>query len=294
MSVFDPHNPYEDYPTEMLDYVDAEGIPRPLRRPEGEKRPRGILRERNHSYLGGFDRFTEDDFHKMRLGYFASIALFDQEVGRVLQALEESGRSENTLVIMTSDHGDMLGDQELLVKGGFFYDPCVKTPLIMRWPGRIPAGKRSEELVQIHDLAATALSAAGFTGEELRQWMPESLDLTAVACGSKGHEQAVCCYRNSGISDQGEAWNPPLHCTMFRDSRFKLNVYHGERFGELYDMGEDPRELHNLWDSPHHREVRLELTEKLVEWMLTQELSNDARGGQALPDPRKRLVNALK
>ena len=71
-------------------------------------------------------------------------------------------------------------------------------------------------------------------------------------------------------------------------------MYHGEQLGELYDMQEDPRELNNLWDSPDHREVRLELTEKLVEWMFTQELSNDARGGQALPDPRKRLVNALK
>jgi len=294
MSVFDPHNPYEDYPPEMLDYVDTKGIAQPVRRPKGEKRPQGILRERDHSYLGGFDEFTPEDFHKMRVGYFASIALFDQEVGRVLQALEESGQAGNTLVIMTSDHGDMLGDQELLVKGGFFYDPCVKIPLILRWPGRIPAGKRSAELAQIHDLAATVLAAADFSADDLHQWMPEALDLTPVAGGSKGHERAICCYRNSGISDQGEAWDPPLHCTMFRDDRFKLNVYHGERLGELYDMKEDPQEIDNLWDSPDHREVRLHLTEQLLEWMFSHELSNDARGGQALPDPRKRLVNALK
>jgi arylsulfatase A-like enzyme len=294
MSVFDPHNPYEDYPLEMLEYVDAKAIPQPVRRVEGEKRPQGILRERNHSYLGGFEKFTPEDFHKMRLGYYASIALFDQEVGRVLQALEESGQAGNTLVIMTSDHGDMLGDQELLVKGGFFYDPCVKIPLIMRWPGRIPAGSRTAELAQIHDLAATALAAAGYSGQEIGHWMPEALDLTPVAGGVRGHDHAICCYRNSGISDQGTAWDPPLHCTMFRDGRFKLNVYHGEQTGELYDMQEDPQELANLWDSPNHREVRLDLMERLLEWMLTQELCNDARGGQALPDPRMRLVNALK
>jgi arylsulfatase A-like enzyme len=294
MSVFDPHNPYEDYPPEMLEYVDEKGIPRPIERSTREKRPEGILKERNHSYLGGFDKFDREDFHKMRLGYFASIALFDLEVGRVLQALEEAGWADNTLVIMTSDHGDMLGDHELLVKGAFFYDPCVKIPLIMRWPGRIPAGGRTAELAQIHDLAATALSAGGFSKAELNQWMPDALDLAPVAAGDKGHEHAICCYRNSGISDQGVAWDPPVHCTMFRDRRFKLNVYHGEQLGELYDMQEDPQELNNLWDSPDHQKVRLDLTEKLVEWMFTQELSSDARGGQALPDPRQRLVNALK
>ncbi|MBN2551830.1 MAG: DUF4976 domain-containing protein, partial [Spirochaetales bacterium] len=115
-----------------------------------------------------------------------------------------------------------------------------------------------------------------------------------VANGEKGHEEAVCCYRNSGICDQGTAWDPPIHCTMFRDERFKLNVYHGERFGELYDMLEDPRELNNLWDHPDYVRVRLDLTEKLTEWMFRQELRNDARGGEALPDPKKRLVNALK
>lgn len=294
MSVFDPHNPYEDYPLEMLELVDEKGIPRPVERPKGEKRPQGILRERNHSYLGGFDKFDQDDFHKMRLGYFASLALFDLEVGRVLEALEQSGFADNTLVIVTSDHGDMLGDQELLVKGAFFYDPCVKIPLILRWPGRIPAGRRSAELVQIHDLAATSLAAAGFSRDELDRWMPESTDLRPVANGEKGHEEAVCCYRNSGICDQGTAWDPPIHCTMFRDERFKLNVYHGERFGELYDMLEDPRELNNLWDHPDYVRVRLDLTEKLTEWMFRQELRNDARGGEALPDPKKRLVNALK
>ncbi len=294
MSVFDPHNPYEDYPLEMLEFVDEKRIPGPVARREGERRPQGILMERNHSYLGGFDKFNREDFHKMRLGYFASIALFDLEVGRVLQALEESGQAENTLVIMTSDHGDMLGDQELLVKGAFFYDPSVKIPLILRWPGRIPAGKRTGELAQIHDLAATALAAAGFPTEEITRWMPEAMDLIPVAAGGSGHQHAVCCYRNSGINDQGVAWDPPIHCTMFRDDRFKLNVYHGEQFGELYDMREDPQELDNLWEDPEYGKVRLGLSEKLLEWMFAQELSNDARGGQALPDPKKRLVNALK
>ena len=124
--------------------------------------------------------------------------------------------------------------------------------------------------------------------------MPEAMDLTPVAEGGRGHDHAICCYRNSGISDQGVAWDPPIHCTMFREQRFKLNVYHGEQLGELYDMQEDPWEHNNLWEEQGYSKIRLDLMEKLEEWMLSQELSNDARGGQALPAPKQRLVNALK
>ncbi len=294
MSVFDPHNPYEGYPLPMLERVEAERIPPPVGRPAGESRPRGILAERNHSYLGPFERFRDEDLQRMRLGYAASIALFDLEVGRVLGALAARGLSENTLVIFTSDHGDMLGDQELLVKGAFFYEACARVPLILRWPARIPAGRRSAELVQLHDLAATALAAAG-VGEGVRAgWMPEALDLLPVACGGGGHDRAICCYRNSGINDRGVYWEPPIHATMIRDRRYKLNVYHGEPMGELYDMDSDPREQHNLWEDRRHRQERLRLTEELLDWELRQELANDARGGQTLPGPGQRLLNAQK
>jgi len=137
----------------------------------------------------------------------------------------------------------------LLVKGAFFYDPSVKLPLIMRWPGHIPPLTRSAELTQIHDLAATVLSAGGCTPEQLHQWMPEAIDLVPVASGGRGHDQAICCYRNSGISDRGVYWDPPIHATMLRDERFKLNVYHGEDFGELYDLEADPWEQNNLWEN---------------------------------------------
>jgi len=278
----------------MLEYVDEKRIPPPVTRPGDERRPRGIIAEREHSYLGAFARFKAEDFHKMRLGYYASIALFDLEVGGVLRALEERGLADSTLVIMTSDHGDMLGDHDLLAKGAFFYDPCVKVPLIMRWPGYIPSGKRIAELVQLHDLAATALAAAGCSREQIEKRMPEAMDLVSVAGGGAGHEYAICCYRNSGINDQGVAWNPPIHATMIRDSRYKLNVYHGEDFGELYDMLEDPQELCNLWDEEGHSRLKLKLAERLLDWEFRQELANDARGGEAVPSVDQRLVNVLK
>ena len=65
----------------------------------------------------------------------------------------------------TSDHGDMLGDHELLVKGAFFYDQNTRVPLLMRWPEKFKSGLKAESLVQLHDIAATVLSAAGISDE---------------------------------------------------------------------------------------------------------------------------------
>jgi arylsulfatase A-like enzyme len=267
----------------------------------GSARPYGICQEERHSYLGSFDKFTVEDFRKMRLGYFASIALLDLEVGRILEALEEKGLTEDTIVIFTSDHGDMLGDHNLLVKGAFFYDPCVKVPLIIRWP-QAKSRLRTPQLVQIHDLAATLLSAAGIPQEDLQQNMPESRTLESLIHGEDKavHEFAICCYRNSGINDRGIYWDPPIHATMIRDERYKLNVYHAdplsnrEMQGELYDMPEDVNELHNHWEHPAYKDVRMNLTEKLLDWMFRQEVRSGSRGGETIPDRSQQLVNALK
>lgn len=309
MSVFDPHNPYEDYPLEMRKLVDEERIPDPvlLDAAARNSRPYGIRQEEQHSYLGAFEHVTPEDIRKMRLGYFASLALLDLEVGRVLDALEKQGCKDNTLVIFTSDHGDMLGDHNLLVKGAFFYDPCVKVPLIIKWPQTLGTdasaqGKRCSQLVQLHDLAATVMTAAGFHQEELEDIMPDSADLLSLASGQKEavHDAAICCYRNTGISDQGVYWNPPLHATMIRDERYKLNLYHADPAsqrpleGELYDMLEDPDELKNRWNDPDLLHIRLRLTQKLLDWLFQQEQARGSRGGEAIPDRSQQLVNALK
>lgn len=304
MSVFDPHNPYEDYPLEMLDRIEEDRLPEPVTRPAAETwRPCGVRQEAQHSYLGPFEAFTREDLRAMRRGYFASLALLDLEVGRVLHALEANGLAENTIVVFVSDHGDMLGDHGLLVKGAFFYDPSVKVPLLIRWPGQPAAGTRVPALVQPHDLAATLLTAAGAEPETVQGLMPDAHDLAPLIRGADdaGREFAVCCYRNTGISDQGCYWDPPIHATMLRDPRYKLNAYHADpgsgrpTEGELYDLRDDPQELHNRWNDPAFRDVRQHLTERLLDWLAQQEIrAAGSRGGAALPDRSQQLVNALK
>jgi len=302
MSVFDPHNPYRGYPPEMAELIDDDKIREPILEKSTGPQPDAVKHERRRSYLGEFKEFSKAELMRMRRDYHATIAFFDEEVGRVLKALDENGIAENTLVIVTSDGGDMLGDHRLFVKGAFFYDPSIRVPLVMRWPGKIPAGKKVSQLVQLQDLAATILSAAGLLSKGLQSTMPESHDLVPLANNKvrKLRDYAICTYRNTGIWNNGQYPNPPINGTMLRTKTHKLVAYLNKAEdneplqGQLFDMKNDKHELNNLWNSPRHQEVKLKLMSNLVEWETRQELLLGSRGGGKVPGPDERLDNRLK
>ena len=294
MSVVDPHDPYSDYPLEMLKMVDKENIPKPnYKIGESHKKPTGIIRAHEHSYLGNFHNYTEKQIMQMRLGYYASIAFMDREVGKVLHVLEEEGLRDNTIVIFTSDHGDMLGDHELLAKGAFFYEPCVKVPLLIRFPDIIPPGTVINEFVQLHDLPGTILKQAGYNSEEINSFMPDSRDLISLLNSNntqKYRDYAVCLYRNTSIDDEKLYYDPPIHATMYRTKRYKINVYHSAELnkhdfqGEIYDMREDPLETKNLWDEDEYIGLKNELLGQLMNWLVHSDvLYNSGRGGELFP-----------
>ncbi len=295
MSVFDPHNPYRDYPPEYREKVDVSKIAPTIvdREPMG-RMPAPIQREHEHGYmLAGTAKgpswgdkkaepaateqsavetfYTPEAIRQDRTDYLASIALLDTEVGRVLDALSENGLEENTLVFFCSDHGDMLGDHGLLAKGAYFYDPSVRVPLMLRWPGRIDAGTVSEAPVQLHDLTATVLSAAGLSPDFLSEQMPDSHDLLA-APGEPVREHCVCVYHGTGICDEGGYFTPPIFGAMLFDGRYKLNLYFNEgqpdepTEGQLFDLARDPSEVDNLWGAREFEPVRERLTRSLSQW----------------------------
>lgn len=290
MSVFDPHNPYDQYPAEYAARVAAAQLPPVLPPALGDGAIDGAIyaleQERRLSYLGPADSFTAEDILAMRRGYYASLALIDDEVGRVLAALEETGLAENTLVIFTSDHGDSLGDHGLFVKGVHLYDEAVRVPLLMRWPERLPAGQRIAPPVQLHDLAATILAAAGLP-------VPAEMDgadlLPLAAGGAPPHDYVYCAYRNSGINDAKHYFDPPLASTMIRDAQHKLVIYHGVPAAaappalQLFDLQADPHEQRNLAGDPAHGGTLARLLAALIDWLDRQAGARLGRGGEALP-----------
>ncbi|MCZ6633196.1 MAG: sulfatase-like hydrolase/transferase, partial [bacterium] len=136
MSVFDPHSPYDNYPLEYRDLIDGDALP-PVFNPGEPFENRPIAHFEEHDKKGDFPSLEE--LKEIRIGYHAAVALIDEQVGRVLHTLAETGFADNTVVIFTSDHGDMLGDHGLTMKGAFMYDACTRVPMLVRWPNN-PAG----------------------------------------------------------------------------------------------------------------------------------------------------------
>lgn len=271
---FDPHHPF-GAPKEYADRYRADALSPPSTA-EGEltDKPPILSEASRKSYAGhmpGFLDYSAAELQKIKAAYYAMVTLIDEEVGRILAVLDSEGLAGNTLVIFTSDHGELLGDHQLLLKGPMMYECAVKVPLIMCWPGTLPNGERRTELVQWIDLAPTVLQAAGLP--PLPRGQGESL--LALATGDTTawtRDWALCQYRNSG-----HPYDPPVHTTMLRQGSWKLIVYHGapatdrKPTGELYDLEADPGELTNLWHEPACRTQRHALQETLTDVLVAIE-----------------------
>jgi arylsulfatase A-like enzyme len=253
---FDPH-PAFDPPADYLQRMDVESMPLPLFRPHELQ---------TQLAFQGIDHQTEKpvsphdyDARAMIAAYYAQIELIDDQVGRLLDELEASGQRENTLIIFTSDHGEMLGDHGLRLKGCRFYEGAVHVPLIVSWPARVRQNLRSDALVELVDLVPTLLEAAG-------QRIPDAvqgrslLPILSGASDPSAHREFVRC-------EYHDALDRPFasHANMLRNERFKLVLYHGREIGELYDLERDPDEYENLWGRPNVASLQAELTRQLFD-----------------------------
>ena len=114
-----------------------------------------------------------------KAAYYAMIEHLDVSLGRIVEALEATGQLERTIIIVTSDHGEMLGDHGLLLKGARFFEGAVRVPLIFYWPDRFLPGLRSDALVESIDIAPTILEAIGL---EI-PWYMQGRPLNGIATG---------------------------------------------------------------------------------------------------------------
>ncbi len=138
VNVFDPHSPF-DPPQEYRDRYDAAKVPTPLfRQSDLAAQPKIPGDFQNPARVP-----QEFDAQDIVASYYAMIELIDENIGRLLASLEETDQRKNTVIIFTSDHGEMLGDHGLLLKGCRFYEGLVRVPLIISWPGHFPAQEES-------------------------------------------------------------------------------------------------------------------------------------------------------
>jgi arylsulfatase A-like enzyme len=251
VNIYDPHGPF-DPPQEYIDRFDIDTLPGPRFREsdlKAQERFKGI----NYKGLAGDTRNRQGKERQAK--YWAQIELIDENVGRILDVLEQTGQRKNTIVIFTSDHGDMTGDHGLVAKGCRFYDPLVRVPLIFSWPDRFKAGLRSQALVELTDIVPTLLEVNGLS-------IPDRIQgrtLLAILEGrADPHEHRDFVRSVFYRVTEG----PQSYATMLRTRRYKIVNYHGHNPGELFDLETDPYEFDNLWDEPAYSDVRFELMKK--------------------------------
>ena len=254
---FDPHHPF-DPPADYLERFPMEDMPLPSVHPNEAHQQttfQKLDREWAHNQPGEFETgaMSDDDRRQVYAAYMAMISLIDDQVGRILEALRETGQDRDTLVVFMSDHGEMLGDHGIYFKGPHFYDCQMRVPLVIRWPGgSVNAGRRIEGLVELVDLAPTLLDAGELEIPQRMQGKSLLPMLRGEAETEFVHEQVFAEYYNAWT--HGDAYG-----SMLRTQKEKIVVYHGTGQGEFYDLENDPQEFLNLWEEPLVRDRRNDL-----------------------------------
>lgn len=192
---------------------------------------------------------------KQVAGYFGSISLVDRHVGQVLGVLDELGLSERTMVVYTTDHGDLTGAHGLFDKHCCMYDELVRVPLLVRWPGVVAPGSRYGRFASNSlDLAATFVELVEGKAPVSYQGLSLLAVLRGQDDGSPYRDQLLCAYHGGqfGLYSQ----------RMLRDQRWKY-VWNVTDQDELYDLQADPGELVNLADDPAHGEHLAQMRRRL-------------------------------
>jgi arylsulfatase A-like enzyme len=190
------------------------------------------------------------------------IAMIDDSVGQILEALQHSGLSEKTILVFTSDHGDFLGDHGLLLKGPVHLQSLLKVPLIWSDPTMPQDSKISTSLVSSIDISASLLDRVGiapYNGLQGKSFLSSINDCQA---GGNSVRESTLIQEDAQQAWLGFDQAPRIRTLISKGHR--LSVYGRTGHGELFDLVNDPDELINEWNSPSHRSIQSELMQELA------------------------------
>jgi len=268
-----PHSPY-DPPRPYDAMYDPRHIPEPLGGWDNEDALKGrdpelIVRRRRY----GWERYSPQGVQLSRAHYAGMVSFQDAQIGRIMEWLDGSGLADDTIVVYTSDHGDLLGDF-----GRFFktcmYDGSVKVPFIWRAPGLVAGNDphRRDQLVGLEDILPTL---CGLTGVNLGRDV-DGVDLTPTL------RDATTPSRQFYVSETGDSCQK----AMVRTADWKYLYCEVDGVEELYDAREPDGELRNLADNPAYVSVVSQLRETLIQWCKD---NGDAR---LIPDGKLSVTQA--
>ena len=239
-----PHSPY-DPPGRWMDYYEDAALPEPF---IGDWANR--YRERSddtfniwHGDMGG------EQVRHSRQGYYGAVSFIDEQIGRTLEALEKRGWLENTLILFTSDHGDMTGDHHLWRKS-YAYEASAHIPMLMRWPEGLGGqpGQVLTEPVEIRDILPTFLEAAEIP-------IPDLVEGASMLPLTRGNNDNWRTYIDL---EHDVCYHVRNHWNALTDGKTKyiFNAYDGEE--QLFDLNSDPGETRDLaGHADHSAQLRL-------------------------------------
>jgi choline-sulfatase len=245
-----PHNPFITTDKYWNLYRDSE-IDRPHVPPIPleQKDPHS----QRHYWLTGMDEFEIRDEHiqASRHAYYGMVSYVDEKVGELMTILRETGLDENTLVVFTADHGEMLGERGMWYKMTLF-EGAMRIPFLFSGPG-VARGKRVEQPVSLVDLAPTLLELAEVAPSSLADEMDGSSLLPVLGGDSAEQRDVYAEYTAEG------AISP---CLMIRRGSYKY-IWSKPDGAQLFDLANDPHELKNLSGSSAYADVERELHDRL-------------------------------
>jgi arylsulfatase A-like enzyme len=247
-----PHSPYDPPERLMKHYADADIPKASVGKWAAKYAPRsGPKDDIWHGDLGA------EQVRASRQGYYGSVEFVDEQIGRILEALSKRGWLEQTLIVFTSDHGDMTGDHNLWRKS-YGYEASARIPMFLRWPEGLVSAKRGQVLsqpVELRDILPTFLDAAGAPpGVKL-----DGASMLPLVKGNAAKwreyidlEHGVCYSRENN-------WNG------FTDGRTKYlyHAFHGQE--QLFDLENDPHELNDLSSDPAAEDRLRQWRQRMVE-----------------------------
>ena len=194
---------------------------------------------------------TESELRQITANYYGMIAFLDDGVGRVMSAIQDLDLEDDTVIIYTTDHGELLGDHGLMLKGPTLYESLVRVGMVIKAPDAEP-GHVVNQPVSSLDLAATFYDYAnieppeGIQSRSMRGLLQSQNNLT--------REFAL----NEWVAGV-ERYGINLDLRLVRTNRYKAIFELGSGAGELYDLENDPHELNNLFDDPGHSKILKEM-----------------------------------
>ena len=206
-----------------------------------------------------------DGLYRLRRAYYGLVTYMDRKVNELLDELDATGLADNTVVVFTSDHGDMLCEKEMVQKR-CFYEWSAQIPMIVRFPDRWKAGTQISTPVSLVDILPTTLDMADVPTDKRLPHDGQSL-MSLINSSDHGDRVAFAEIHSEGIH---------APCFMVRRDRFKYIHVHGHD-EQLFDVEADPGEWHNLIDAPEYQTIRADLKTILLQQFDPDEIDTEVQ-----------------